>query len=46
MSAFSSKQCGRQVAQLMMKKDILLNGASPMKLYQGFSASNQKIKFE
>jgi hypothetical protein len=27
-----------------MKKDILLNGASPMKPNQGFSARNQKIK--
>jgi hypothetical protein len=27
-----------------MKKDILLNGASPMKQNQGFSARKQKIK--
>jgi hypothetical protein len=29
-----------------MPKDMLLNGASPMKPHQGFSAGKQKTKFE
>lgn len=28
-----------------MQKDILLNGASPMKLNQGFLAHQQKIEY-